>query len=93
MKTLFSLSVQLLGMLLVISLDSCKKADDVTPLPTCRVEQYTSLDGTSNANKYSYTFTYGGDSRPNSIETTYSNFDPKLAQKTAWTLTIPQPER
>ncbi|WP_020601325.1 hypothetical protein [Spirosoma spitsbergense] len=85
MKTLFSLSAQLLGILLIISLDSCKKTDDVTPLPTCRTTEYTSLDGTSNANKYSYTFTYGGDGRPFVIETKYSNFNPTLSQKTAWT--------
>ena len=84
MKTLFSQTVQLLSILLIISLEGCKKTDDAVPKLTCRTAEYTSVDGTSNANRYSYTFTYGANDLPVTIETTYSNFNPTLAQKTAW---------
>lgn len=70
------------------SLTGCKKTDDTaaapTPQLTCQTAEYVSLDGTSNANKYSYKFTYAADGRPTIIDYVYGNFDPKTAQKGGW---------
>lgn len=84
MKRYFFRLIQTICILLIINLNGCKKAEDATPQLTCRTEGYTSLDGTSNANKYTYAFTYGAEDRPVMIEYVYGNFNPSTAQKGSW---------
>ena len=79
-KSLFR-SLVLLCILSLGSLDGCKKTEEATPQIICQTDQYISLDGTSNANKYTYTFTYGAERKPVKIDYVYGNFDPKTAQK------------
>jgi hypothetical protein len=93
MKTYLLKSRALLLILLMTSLTGCKKTDDaaMTPQLSCQAAEYVSLDGTSNANKYSYKFTYGADGRPLIIDYVYGNFDPKTAQKGGWTYNYQTP--
>jgi hypothetical protein len=92
MKTYLLRSFILLFTLLITSLAGCKKENEAALIPqlTCRTMEYVSLDGTSNANQYTYKLTYGADGLPTVIETVYKNFDPKMAQKTVWTYTYPE---
>jgi hypothetical protein len=87
MKPFLLQSIPLFFILLITSLNGCKKAEEATiPELTCYTTDYVSLDGTSNANQYTSHFEYRPDGRPAVFETLYVNSN---NQKTGFTYSYP----